>query len=132
MKDFFSQRSGVRRFLLFAAAGGTATAVQYATLIAIVELTQIRPQIASVMAYLCGAVASYLLSAHFVFPDVKTGGRQEVLRFAAVNLTGLVINTIIFSLLVKAGVFYVLAQVAASAIVLVWSFFGARMFVFRR
>ena len=126
-----SERLGVRQFLRFAAAGAVATAVQYAVLIALVEAAHVGELMAAVLAYLCGAVTSYLLNRRFTFTGTQAGHGQAFAKFMLVNLIGLGINTAIFAGLTHVSLHYILAQMAATALVLIWNYAGARLFVFR-
>ncbi|MBW4025634.1 MAG: GtrA family protein [Proteobacteria bacterium] len=124
-------RADVRQFALFLVAGGTATVVQYCVLVALVEAAGTNPTWAAVLAYLCGAMTSYLLNFHVTFKNSGTGFRAGLTKFLMVNLIGLGLNTLIFVLLRDLGVYYLLAQAVATGLVLIWNYAGARLFVFR-
>jgi len=124
-------RPGARQFLLFAAVGAAATLVQYSVLVALVELVRVKPVPAAVLAYMCGALVSYLLNSRFTFGETKTAFGKGLIKFLIVNVIGLGLNTLIFTILVKAQIQYILAQMAATGLVLIWNYAGARLFVFR-
>ena len=125
-----SAGADVRQFLRFLLVGGVATALQYSVLITSVEWGHAPKLPASVGAYLCGAVASYLLNRSFTFKSDIAHGRGFA-KFMVVNLIGLGLNTLIFYALTQASVHYILAQMIATGLVLIWNYFGARLFVFR-
>lgn len=124
-------RPGVKQFLRFATVGAIATLVQYAVLIALVEAAGAEEVPAAIGAYLCGAVTSYLLNRRFTFAGTQTGFGHGLAKFALVNLIGLGLNTGIFVLLTGMGLHYILAQMVATGLVLIWNYAGARLFVFR-
>lgn len=125
-----TQNPQVRQFLIFAIVGACATAVQYSVLTALVELAHVAKVPASVFAYLCGAVTSYLLNRRFTFKSTADA-KKTFPKFMAVNLIGLLLNTAIFFTLVQMGVHYLLAQCVATALVLIWNYAGARFFAFK-
>lgn len=127
----FAARSGAQQVILFLVAGGTATVVQYCVLVALIELGQINRPGAAVLAYLCGAMTSYLLNFHYTFKDSETAFQSGLARFLAVNGIGLCFNTLIFVAVSGLGIGYLLAQTAATGLVLIWNYLGARLFVFR-
>jgi putative flippase GtrA len=124
-------RPGARQFLIFAAVGAAATVVQYSVLVLLVEFARVQPVPAAVLAYMCGALVSYLLNSRFTFGETKTAFGKGLVKFLLVNVIGLGLNTAIFTALVHLHVHYLLAQMVATGLVLVWNYAGARLFVFR-
>lgn len=121
----------LQQFAMFLVAGGTATVVQYGVLVALVEAVRIEPTRAAILAYLCGAMTSYLLNFRFTFRSSGTDFRKGLAKFLIVNLIGLGLNTLIFAMLRQLGAYYLLAQAVATGLVLIWNYAGARLFVFR-
>jgi putative flippase GtrA len=119
------------RFVRFAVAGGVATLVQYCVLALLVEGADVAPLAATIAAYGCGALTSYLLNRQFTFSETTTSFGDGLIRFLAVTLVGLALNTAIFAVLQTVGLHYLLAQAGATAVVLGWNYLGARFFVFR-
>lgn len=110
--------------------GVIATAAHYAVLIALAELFHVDPVIATVCGFTVGAVVSYVLNRRFTFterPEFKTG----LVKFLIIAGIGGVFNVSIFAFLVAQGLHYILAQVVATSIVLIWNFGSARLVVFR-
>jgi putative flippase GtrA len=104
--------------------------VQYCVLAALVELAHAAKMPASIAAYGCGAVTSYLLNHRFTF-GAQTKAKNTFVKFTIVTLIGLGLNTAIFAALVHFGWHYLLAQCAATALVLIWNYAGARLFAFK-
>jgi putative flippase GtrA len=125
-----AQNPNIRQFLIFAIVGACATIVQYAVLASLVELAHLAKTPASIFAYGCGAVVSFLLNRRFTFGS-QTDAKKTFLKFMIVNLIGLALNTAIFAALTQWGLHYLLAQCCATALVLIWNYAGARFFAFK-
>lgn len=118
------------QFLRFTAVGAVATAVHYVILIALAELAGVDPVIGTVCGYGVGAVVSYSLHRVFTF-GVRPAYARGFVKFLAVIGVGAVINTAIVAFLIAHGQHYLIAQVIATALVLVWNFTASRLVVFR-
>lgn len=118
------------QFAGFASAGAVGTAVQYIILLGLVFFLLASPVTASILGSLAGAIVNYLLSYHWVFRS-KRRHSETLSKFVAIGGLGLMVNAVIMYLLVTiAGIHYLLAQVAASGIVLFWNFLGNRFWTF--
>lgn len=122
-------RTHLSRFVRFALVGAVATAIQYALLILLVRGWQLPPTPASSIGFVVSAVANYLLNYHFTFESERPHGPAAT-KFALLAGAGLAINAIIMHVLVGAGVHYLIAQVCASAVVLLWNFIGNSLWTF--
>jgi putative flippase GtrA len=120
----------VRDFLRFTAVGAVATAAHYAVLIALAEGVHMHAVWATVWGFAVGAVVSYTLNRRFTFAVRPAFGRGLVKFFAVVGV-GAVINAGIVAAFVAAGVHYMIGQVIATGLVLIWNFAASRFFVFR-
>jgi putative flippase GtrA len=120
----------VRQALRFAVVGVIATAAHYAVLIALVEIGHLRPVIATTIGYGIGIVVSYALNRRFTF-EAKTPVASSFAKFALLYGVGMLLNGAIVGWLVSVGAPYLIAQVAATALVLFWNFLGARYVAFR-
>jgi putative flippase GtrA len=121
-----------KQFLKFALAGTAATLTTYAVLIFLVEGWNWGAVLASIAAYLVGAGVNYLLNYRFTFASTQLH-RVAVPRFLAVMAVGLVLNTgIMYYAVNRLNIHYLLAQLMAVAVVLVWSFTLSRLWAFAR
>lgn len=120
----------VRQALRFAIVGAIATAVHYAILIVLVELADVAPVIATTIGYGVGIVVSFTLNRRYTFavPDAPAA---RFVKFALLYAIGAFLNGLVMSALMGAGAPYLLAQIGATALVLIWNFAGARYLVFR-
>jgi putative flippase GtrA len=120
----------VRQFATFAGLGAMATGVQYAILIALVQLFGTEAMLASSLGFIISAIGNYALNRRFTF-----GSRESHLvalpKFAVVAGVGLLLNGVVLSVLVGVGTFYLVAQIAATCVVLCWNFVLHRCWTFR-
>ena len=119
-----------QQFLRFAMVGAVATAVHYAILIALHEFAHVDLLPATSIGFVVGAVVSYTLNRRYTFESQQHFGRGLAM-FIAVGCVGLFLNGLIVSLLTQAGLIYILAQMIATGLVLIWNFGAARLVVFR-
>jgi putative flippase GtrA len=118
--------------LRYGIAGGTAVAVLFLVLVALVELMAMPETPASALAFACAVPVNYLLQRRFVF-DARSGNRGSFLRHLGVTGLTLSLNTLLFWVLVDAlGAPYVPAQILVIAVVVPVSFALSRHYTFGR
>jgi len=118
------------QFLRYAGAGATGTLVHYAVLVALVELAGAGPVPASTAGAVAGACVNYGLNHRFTFASSKSH-RHALPRFAAIALAGVVVNAMVLAALLSLpGMNYVVAQLAATAAVLVGGYLMNRAWTF--
>jgi putative flippase GtrA len=117
-------------FLRFASVGVVATIAHYSILIALVELAYFPLIPSTSVGFVFGAWVSYVLNRRITFhhqPRFALG----LMKFISVGAVGLGLNALIVAGLADAGLRYILAQIAATGIVLIWNFAIARFVIFR-
>lgn len=120
-----------KQFILFAAVGAVGTAGQYLTLFILVEGGLLNKVPASVVGFTVGAVINYFLNYRFTFNSNKSH-REAISKFFIVAIIGAAINTALFYIGIQLlHLYYMLAQVAATAIVLLWNFVANKLWTFR-
>ena len=117
-------------FSLFSVIGVVATIVHYSILVALVERAHLPVVLSTSIGFIFGAIVSYGLNRRITFTHQPEFGRG-LLKFVSVGMVGLGINALIVAGLSHAGLPYMLAQVAATGVVLVWNFGVARLIIFR-
>jgi len=120
------------RFLRFILVGLAATTVTFSALITGVEVFHTSAVTASLAGYALGIVVNYSLNYGYTF---KSRERHMIVipRFLLIMFAGLLINALIMVVLVDmVGVHYVLAQLAAISVVLVWNFTANQFWTFAR
>ena len=111
--------------------GVATTAVHYGVLVALVEAWAVNPVAATTAGFLAAVLLSYLLNRRYTFDELPAFHAGLVKYCAAVSI-GLVLNAGTVALLTGCGIYYLLAQVIASGVALVWNFSAARLVVFSR
>ncbi len=112
----------------------TATAVDFGSMITLVEVFHLSPVIATVVGASLGAVTNFLLGRMWVFRQVSEHWAAQGWRYAVVSGTSAGLNAAGEHLIHDVvHVEYVVARVAVSAAVgLLWNFPMQRRFVFPR
>lgn len=119
------------QFLRFATVGGIATAIHYLILIALVHGANMNAVWASSLGFITSAVCNYMLNYHFTFRS-NVEHRNAVIKFFIVAGVGLILNSLTMLILSEfMGLHYLLAQVLATGIVLLWNFSGNRLWTFK-
>ena len=121
----------LNQFLSFAAAGAVGTALHYLILVALVSSGTAQPVSASAAAFAAGAAVNYLLNYQFTFSSRKRH-TETAGKYSIVALSGLLLNSVIMMVGVAALAWhYLLTQVIATGIVLLWNFTAHRTWTFR-
>ncbi|MEW6570100.1 MAG: GtrA family protein [Nitrospirota bacterium] len=124
-------RGIIVQFFTFAGVGVVGTAAHYAVLFLLVEIAEIRPVIASGFGFVTGAIVNYYLNYHITFRSNKRH-YEAALKFFLVALCGLLLNTfIMFFTTELLYMNYLVAQVLATGLVLLWNFTCNRLWSFR-
>ena len=120
-----------RQFGVFLMVGGLSTAAQYALLTSLVHLAGVAPVPASVCGYALGAIVNYVLNYQFTFRSSASHG-VALLRFIAMAGAGMGLNTgIVWTAVHPLGINYLVAQVFATGVVLVFNFTVGKLWTFR-
>lgn len=124
-------RHTFKQFLFFTAIGGIGTAGQYITLVALVEGGIASALPASVVGFIVGAVINYFLNYRFTFKSNKSH-KEAMSKFFIVAAIGAMINTALMYVgLNLLQVYYLLAQIVATGIVLLWNFTANKLWTFK-
>lgn len=120
-----------RQFAAFFGVGLVAAIVHYGLLYLLVEAFFYDPVSAALAGYVAGGVVSYVLNRLFTY-DAERGHLEAGWRFALVAGVGFGMTWLLMKLFhVRLGWHYLLAQVATTGIVLVWSFLVHKYWSFR-
>lgn len=120
------------QFLRFAAVGATGTLIQYGILWFGVESFHISAPLASATGYVFGSVSNYLLNYSLTFRGAGRSHGEAASKYFTILGAGWCINAFLMTVLVSRwGANYWAAQLLATAFVLLWNFFGSRMWAFK-
>ena len=118
-------------FIRFIIIGGTATALHYLILIALVQTGAADAVVASSIGFSVSAVLNYVLNRSLTFKS-RARHIDSFPKFFLVAITGLLINGSIIWLLLATGLMhYLLAQVIATGTTLIWNFLLNKFWTFR-
>lgn len=119
------------QFGLFAMVGVIGTVAHYLLLFLLVEFGKINAVTASGYGALLGMAVNYWLNYGITF-NSDLSHRVALPKFATIALIGFTLNILLMALLVRQlGIYYLLAQVLVTAVVLVWNFIGNRLWTFK-
>lgn len=125
-------RALAERFIRFGLIGGLATAIQYAILVVLVRGIAADPVVASAAGFCVSAGMNYGLNYRFTFRSRKRH-RETLAKFMTLAVIGLALNSMTMALAVRLlDVGYLLAQLFATALVLLWNFLGNEFWTFRQ
>lgn len=128
---FFERTEDTKiQFFRYIFVGVVATIIDMGSLYVFTSMVGIHYLISAAIAFVFGVMANYLMSIVWVF---KTTGnfKREITLFVIIGLGGLILNEIIIWLLVeKVSLYYMIAKAIAVVIVLVWNFGMRKKFVF--
>jgi len=123
-------RHPMRQLLRYAGVGAAATLVHYLLLIACVELAHWKAWTASGYGAAMGAQVAYLGNRWFTFAH-RGSLSTSWLRFQILALTGAVLGMGIVALAVHLHLYYLLAQMLATVLVMGFTFTLNRWWTFR-
>lgn len=120
----------VRQFVNFTGVGFVSAIGHYGLLILLVQMARVPAVPASAAGALLGASINYALNYRFTFRSSKRH-REAALKFAAVAIVGLLLNTLFMWVCIKLiEAHYLLSQLLTTALVLLWSFTASRCWTF--
>jgi len=121
----------VHQFVNFTGVGFISAIGHYGLLIALVQIASVPAVPASAAGALLGASINYTLNYHFTFRSSKRH-REAVLKFAAIGIIGLLLNTVFMWVGVELiGAHYLLSQIVTTGLVAIWNFAGHRYWTFQ-
>jgi putative flippase GtrA len=124
-------RSLGAQFTKFAMAGGAGTVAHYLVLIALVSMGGIAPGRAAFAGAAVGACVIYLLNRRYAFAGSSRSHAEALPRFALMATVGAVLNGMLVGMLSGAGMYFLLAQVMATGVILVINFIVSKLWIFR-
>jgi putative flippase GtrA len=118
------------QFSRFFLVGGFSTALQYLILFVLVRAGGVDSVVASSVGYVLSAVANYDLNYRLTFRS-RVPYLGGMLRYALVMTTGFLLNGAIMAAGTKfLALHYLVAQVAATIVVLFWNFYAHRRWTY--
>jgi putative flippase GtrA len=118
------------QFFRYGGAGAVGTALQFVFLAALVQLAGLSALAASTVGAIAGAVVNYALNYRFTF-ESRRAHRVALPRFCAISGAGILLNAaVLAAMLAYVHPHYLVAQIVATAAVLVAGFLANRRWTF--
>jgi putative flippase GtrA len=122
----------VAKFFRYAGVGVICTAAHYLVLVVLVGGLGFRPLVGSSAGFMIGALVNYVLNYRYTFRSDHRH-REALPKFYLVAVTGFLLNGMVILVLAeRLGLQYLLAQVVASGILLIWGFSANHFWTFRQ
>lgn len=123
-----------RRFITFSAVGVMNTLIDFLVFTLCSEVFALAPAPSHAIGYCCGMANSFIFNHNFTFRDTSAGGIiwSQFLRFITVNLTSLIVSTILIDYLTKAGLWLYFAKAVVIVAVMLINYFGCKLLVFNK
>ena len=123
-------RKVINQFLCFSGVGIIGTLAHYLILIGLVEIFYAKAVLGSAMGFSVGAMVNYFLNYYVTFKSTKSH-REAMIKFFTVGVIGLMLNTLMMALAIEVfALYYLLAQVISTGLVLFWNFIGNQRWTF--
>lgn len=121
------------QIMRFGVVGGTAFLIDYGFLYFFTDICGINYLISSALSFTISVIYNYILSIHWVFDVGENHSKsQDFVVFVVLSVIGLGINQLMMWLLVdKALMWYMLAKIFATAVVMVYNFITRKLFLER-
>lgn len=128
------KKSLMKQIIRFGFVGGGAFAIDYGIMIFLTEIAGINYLVSSAASFVISVIFNYILSVKWVFDVSGERSRtQDLTVFMILSLIGLGINQLIMWLTVdKLHIFYMLAKIGATAVVMVYNFVTRKLFLENR
>jgi putative flippase GtrA len=119
------------RFIRFAGVGVIGTGAHYVVLIGLVQVLGLGAVLSTNIGALVGALVNYILNYRFTFQSTKPH-REALSKFLLVAAVAVVLNGLLmYALNARLGLYYLLAQVITTGLVLLWTFLANHHWSFR-
>lgn len=118
------------QILKFGLVGGMAFVIDYVLLYVCTEFLHIHYLISSIISFTVSVIFNYILSIKWVFDVKKKQDVKDFVIFIILSVIGLGINSLIMYVMVeKFGVYYMLSKIVSTAVVMVYNFITRKIFV---
>lgn len=120
----------LNQILKFGLVGGTAFVIDYVLLYFCTEFLHIHYLISSIISFTVSVIFNYILSIKWIFDVKKKQDVKDFVIFIILSVIGLEINSLIMYVMVeKFGVYYMLSKIVSTAVVMVYNFITRKIFV---
>ena len=126
-------RKLIAQMIKFGFVGALCFFIDYGIMIFLTEIFQVPYLVSSGISFSLALVVNYLLSMKFVYEARARENRTgEFITFVLLSLVGLLINQLVMWVAVEfLGIWYQLAKIGATAIVMVYNFVSRKIIIER-
>lgn len=121
----------MQQIIRFAFVGGGAFVIDYGVMIFLTEVGGLNYLISSAISFTVSVIFNYIMSVKWVFNvSGERSQTQDFAVFIVLSVIGLGINSLIMWIAVdKFHIFYMIAKIGATAIVMVYNFITRKIFL---
>jgi dolichyl-phosphate beta-glucosyltransferase len=124
--------SEIRKFFKYSLVGTSGTILDLLAIYIFVEFLYLNVILAAILAFIVAATNNFVLNKIWTFNNKSKEYRHQYLKFIIVSVIGLTITIFlmyIFNTIL--GIWYLIAKLMTSGIVLFWNFLGNRLWTFK-
>lgn len=123
----------IKQIIRFGVVGVISFLVDYGILYVLTEKANIYYLLSAGISFTVSVVINYLLSMSWVFKsNKKRGKKEEFIIFIVLSLGGLLLNQVMMYVFVDyMNVYYLLAKIVATAIVMIYNFTSRKLILER-
>lgn len=123
----------IKQIMRFGVVGVISFLVDYGILYVLTEKANIYYLLSAGISFTASVVINYLLSMSWVFKsNKKRGKKEEFIIFVVLSLGGLLLNQVMMYVFVDyMNVYYLLAKIVATAIVMIYNFISRKLILER-
>ncbi|MDK6233270.1 GtrA family protein [Aerococcus sanguinicola] len=122
----------IQQIIRFGLIGVLATVIDFALLTGLTEWGHVHYLLSAGIAFVVATIFNYLASMRYVFVSrfSKEERVQELLLFVSLSVVGLILNQFfMWAFVEKLGIFYLLAKVLATFLVMAWNFISRKLWI---
>lgn len=127
----FFEKAFLMKFLKFCVVGFSGTAIDFGLTWLCKEIFKIPKFLANAIGFVMAATSNYILNRIWTWGSTNEQVGVEYVKFFAVSLIGLGLNTLILYIFNEKLKFnFYLSKVFATGVVMLWNFFANNFFTF--
>lgn len=127
----FFEKAFLTKFLKFCVVGFSGTAIDFGLTWLCKEIFKIPKFLANAIGFVVAATSNYILNRIWTWGSTNEQVGVEYVKFFAVSLIGLGLNTLILYIFNEKFKFnFYLSKVFATGVVMLWNFFANNFFTF--
>ena len=127
----FFEKAFLMKFLKFCIVGFSGTAIDFGLTWLCKEIFKIPKFLANAIGFVVAATSNYILNRIWTWGSTNEQVGVEYVKFFAVSLIGLGLNTLILYIFNEKLKFnFYLSKVFATGVVMLWNFFANNFFTF--